>query len=71
MSLLPELIQSLFPEELANIKRMRLEGKQKAVLDLVIEKHALMALTGRAGSTRGNNHEPPLFHPIRPAQKVL
>jgi tetratricopeptide (TPR) repeat protein len=39
MSLLSELVQSLFPEELACIKKMRLEGKQKAVFDLVIERH--------------------------------
>jgi hypothetical protein len=38
MSLLSELVQSLFPEELVSIRRMRLEGKQKAVLDLIIER---------------------------------
>src|SRR5436853_543245 len=38
MSLLSELVQSLFPEELASVRRLKLEGKQKAVLDLTIEK---------------------------------
>jgi len=42
MSLLSELITSLFPEELLSIRKMRLEGKQKAVLDLVIERHHAM-----------------------------
>ena len=38
MSLLSELVLSLFPEELESIRKMPLEGKQKAVLDLVIKR---------------------------------
>jgi hypothetical protein len=38
MSLLSELVLSLFPEELDSIRKMRLEGKQKAALGLVIER---------------------------------
>lgn len=38
MSLLSDLVISLFPEELQSIRKLRLEGKQKAALDLVIER---------------------------------
>ncbi|MEP7235645.1 MAG: hypothetical protein ABI778_10145, partial [Ignavibacteriota bacterium] len=38
MSLLSELALSLFPEELESIRKMKLEGKQKAALALVIER---------------------------------
>ncbi len=38
MSLLSDLVVSLFSEELQSIRKLRLEGKQKAALNLVIDR---------------------------------
>ncbi|MDP4221666.1 MAG: hypothetical protein Q8896_14615, partial [Bacteroidota bacterium] len=38
MSLLSDLIVALFPEELITIRKLRLEGKQKAALNLVLDR---------------------------------
>ena len=38
MSLLSDLVATLFPEELESVRKMKLEGKQKAAMALVIER---------------------------------